>query len=57
MFFNGELIVYKGICGTITHIGNSYIIMEPPSVNNRSPRIVIFPEYYSQIIHDKDSEK
>lgn len=57
MFVKNELIVYRGICGRVTYIGNSYIIMEIPPINNRSPRIIIYPEDYSKVIHDKQSEK
>lgn len=58
MFVEKEQVVYKGMCGVIAFICNEYVVVELPSKGQRkSPRLIVFPENYKNIICDRQSTK
>ena len=58
MFVKNEPVVYNGMCGIISFVGSSYVVMEIPSSKGRnSARILIFHENYKDIISNRQSTK
>lgn len=58
MFVEGTEVKYKDLCGIISFICDDYSVLKLPSVGKReSAKLLIFKEYYSQVIVLKDSER
>ena len=51
-------IRYKDMVGTISFIGDSYITVSLPAVNNRnSAKLIVYREDFNLVKSFKDSEK
>lgn len=54
MFDLHQSVVYRDMEGTITYVGDDYVIMEPPAVEGRNaPRMIILSGDYSKVQTEK----
>jgi|LauGreDrversion4_2_1035121.scaffolds.fasta_scaffold09219_5 hypothetical protein len=59
MFVENEKVIYKEMHGVIAFICSSYIVIELPAAHPslRSPRLLVFPENFKNIIHKDHTSK
>jgi hypothetical protein len=59
MFVEKEKVIYKEMHGVIVFICSSYIVIELPSAHPdlKSPRLLVFPENFKNIIHKDHTSK
>lgn len=58
MFAENDRVIYRGMCGIISFVGNSYVVVNlPPAKDRNSARLVIYSENYSEIIRENQSTK
>lgn len=56
-FIENTAVVYDEICGKIIYVGEDYITVALPPQTKQSARIIVYPENYSKVISEKDSQK
>jgi hypothetical protein len=59
MFVEKEEVSYKEMDGIVDFICSSYIVIQLPPAHPdlRSPRIIVFPENYENVIHKNHTSK
>lgn len=59
MFTKGSEATYKGMCGIISFVGDTYIIFKTPPASSKhnSALLLIYPQDYKKVQLMKDSEK
>jgi hypothetical protein len=58
IFSEGTAVIYKGMYGVIDFVCDYYVVIQiPTQVNQNSPRLLVYREYYKDISIQKASTK
>lgn len=59
MFTKDSEAIYKGMCGIISFVGDTYIIFKVPPANpeRNAALLLVYPQNYKEVKLMKDSDK